>query len=154
VTPVLQFRVTGLPAAQGSKRHVGNGIMVESSKAVKPWRQDVVAAAQAATEGTDWEAPAHAKAILVFYFRRPRSHYRTGRFSDQLRPDAPAYHSTKPDADKLARSTFDALTTAAVIKDDCTVVDFRAQKRYAADNEPAGALILLTTANNELPDGG
>ena len=29
MTPV-EFEVVGLPAAQGSKRHVGNGVMVES----------------------------------------------------------------------------------------------------------------------------
>ena len=33
--------VLGLPAAQGSKKHVGRGILVESSKKVAPWRQDV-----------------------------------------------------------------------------------------------------------------
>ena len=43
----LTFRVYGTPAPQGSKRHVGRGVMVESSKKVAPWRQDVVAAAAA-----------------------------------------------------------------------------------------------------------
>ena len=33
--------VIGIPAPQGSKRHVGHGIMIENSKRVKPWRQDV-----------------------------------------------------------------------------------------------------------------
>lgn len=154
--PVLSFRVVGSPAPQGSKtayanKATGRAHMVESSKSVKPWRQDVVAAAQAATEGTDWAAPAQAKAILVFYFRRPKSHYRTGRNAHMLKPDAPAYHSTKPDGDKLCRSTFDALTTAAVIKDDCTIVDFRVQKLYVPATVPSGASIWLTAAGNELP---
>ena len=34
-----RFAVLGLPAPQGSKRHVGEGRMVESSKRVKPWRR-------------------------------------------------------------------------------------------------------------------
>ena len=34
----VSFNVIGIPGAQGSKRHVGNGVMVESSKKVKPWR--------------------------------------------------------------------------------------------------------------------
>ena len=38
----------GQPAPQGSKRHVGKGVMVESSKKLRPWRQDVKAAAEAA----------------------------------------------------------------------------------------------------------
>ena len=37
--------VRGVPAPQGSKRHIGHGIMIENSKKVKPWRQDVRAAA-------------------------------------------------------------------------------------------------------------
>jgi len=32
--------VLGIPAAQGSKKHVGRGILIESSKKVAPWRQD------------------------------------------------------------------------------------------------------------------
>ena len=39
-----RFAVFGLPAPQGSKRHVGEGRMVESSKRVKPWRRQVAAA--------------------------------------------------------------------------------------------------------------
>ena len=36
------FHITGItPAPQGSKRHVGNGRMVESSAKVKPWREAV-----------------------------------------------------------------------------------------------------------------
>lgn len=42
----------GTPAPQGSKRHVGNGVMVESSKRLRPWRQDVKAAAEAARRAT------------------------------------------------------------------------------------------------------
>ena len=49
IMPFLLERATvnGLPAPQGSHKHVGGGRMVESSKKVKPWRQDVKAAAEA-----------------------------------------------------------------------------------------------------------
>lgn len=46
----VQFDVLGVPAAQGSKRHVGNGRMVESSKALHPWRDSVAAAARDAAK--------------------------------------------------------------------------------------------------------
>ena len=36
--PFLSFDVKGVPGAQGSKRHVGRGVMLESSKKVAPWR--------------------------------------------------------------------------------------------------------------------
>lgn len=45
---MIAFDVYGEPAPQGSKRHVGGGRMIESSAKVKPWRQDVVAAAREA----------------------------------------------------------------------------------------------------------
>ena len=34
---ILSFVVLGSPVGQGSKRHVGNGVMMESPK-LKPWR--------------------------------------------------------------------------------------------------------------------
>lgn len=140
----LSFHVTGLPAPQGSKRHVGNGIMVESSNAVTPWRQDVVAAAETVAREQDWQAPAQVDAIITFRFRRPKSHYRTGRNAHLLKGTAPTWHSNKPDVDKLQRSTFDALKTAAVIGDDCQIVAVYASKKWADANEPTGAHIILT----------
>lgn len=143
----LSFHVTGTPAPQGSKSHVGNGVMVESSKAVKPWRQDVVAAAEKAIaeRGREWHAATAAKVQVVFLFRRPKSHYRTGRNAHLLKPGAPMWHSNKPDLDKLLRSTFDALTTAAVIGDDCRIVHTDASKFWAAPDEPTGAHLEITT---------
>ena len=36
---MIEIKVIGLPAPQGSKRHVGHGVMIESSNNVKPWRE-------------------------------------------------------------------------------------------------------------------
>lgn len=44
---IVEFFASGTPAPQGSKRHVGRGIMIESSRKVRPWRAAVVAAAVA-----------------------------------------------------------------------------------------------------------
>ena len=38
---MIWFFVPGVPAPQGSKRHVGNGRMVESSKDLPAWRHSV-----------------------------------------------------------------------------------------------------------------
>ena len=57
----VTFRVEGMAAApQGSKRHVGKGVMIESCKAVKPWRLLVAQAAMARCDPacnawTDWQ---------------------------------------------------------------------------------------------------
>jgi Holliday junction resolvase RusA-like endonuclease len=129
----LRFQVLGVAAPQGSKRSVGRGIMIESSKAVRPWRDSVAYAAIDAAQHTDWTPPGAARVSLWFFFSRPRSHYRTGRHSDQLRPSAPAAHTSRPDVDKLSRAVLDALTTSGVIRDDSTVAVLNATKAYVND---------------------
>jgi Holliday junction resolvase RusA-like endonuclease len=64
-----------------------------------------------------------------FYFERPRSHYRTGRFAHLLKPSAPIRPTVKPDTTKVLRALEDALTGIAW-KDDAQVVDQRARKFY------------------------
>lgn len=114
----MKFTVKGQPAPQGSKRHVGNGIMVESSKKVRPWRQDVKYAALEAM-GDDFEKfSGPVRMTLAFYHTRPKSHFRTGRNAHLLRDDAPTWKATSPDLSKLIRSTEDALTDAGVWVDD------------------------------------
>ena len=148
----LCFTVNGTPGAQGSKRSLGNGVMVESSKRVKPWRSDVKAAAEAAHLASDeWDRATGAVGVQVtFRFARPKSHYRTGRNAAILRDDAPTYVTShgKGDNDKLQRSTFDALTASGVIADDSLIVAVHAFKVYAAREELPGADIELYTVNN------
>ena len=142
----VEFRVNGLPAPQGSKRHLGNGIMVESSKKVRPWRTDVQLAAERAYSGDVISVPVHIN--VDFFFARPKSHYRTGKYSDLLKADAPLYASTHRlgDLDKLLRSTIDALsfvTGGCVIRDDCLVVSLSSTKRYTNAGTPPGAAIKV-----------
>lgn len=124
----VAFTVTGIPAPQGSKRHVGNGIMIESSKKVKPWREDVRAEALDAMNGT----PSYAGAVevkITFLLLRPKS-----------APKARVLPTVRPDLDKLARSTLDALKSAGVYADDSQVTDLIVCKRYGVT---AGAEILV-----------
>jgi Holliday junction resolvase RusA-like endonuclease len=55
--PDLIVTVHGNPAPQGSKRHVGGGVMVEMSKAVKPWREAIKHAALAVIPQLDEHFP-------------------------------------------------------------------------------------------------
>jgi Holliday junction resolvase RusA-like endonuclease len=138
----LSFFVAGNPAPQGSKRHVGNGVMVESSKAVKPWRQDVAAAARQAIASVGHEPYSGPVCVSVdFYFTRPKAHFGTGRNADRLKDTAPEWVVRNPDVDKLLRSTFDALTVAGIWRDDNLAAQVFAGKRYG---DQAGALIHLS----------
>ncbi len=122
---MIRFEVSAVPGPQGSKRHLGNGMMIESSKKVKPWRQAVkLAAMQAKTAGfVPFSGPVAMK--VTFYLRKPQ------------RPKHPLYPITYPDASKLLRSTEDALTEAGVWLDDALVVEHEVKKRFG---EPGASI--------------
>jgi crossover junction endodeoxyribonuclease RusA len=130
VIPVCEFFVDGSPAAQGSKRHVGNGRMVEQSKNVGPWRDRVAWWARQIYSG-----PLLLGAVVLrleFVMPRPTS--------TPKRRTPPAIK--RPDADKLQRAVFDSLT-GIVWKDDSQVVDVHAVKRLAELGESPGARITV-----------
>ena len=128
-----------VPAPQGSKRHVGNGVMVESCKTVKQWR---AAVADAAVQQGATPLAGTVEMDAVFVFPRPRSHYGTGKNADKLKASAPELHSVRPDVSKLLRSTEDALSSLAY-QDDARIARTTACKRYAAQGELPGALIVV-----------
>ncbi|MEU8780032.1 RusA family crossover junction endodeoxyribonuclease [Streptomyces sp. NPDC048637] len=136
---MIEIDVIGTPAPQGSKRHVGGGRMVESSKKVKPWRNAISTEALNHTFGT-WP---YVAVFATFRLKRPKSHYRTGRFADQLKADAPEYPAKYPDVDKLCRSTLDGLKAGGAFADDAQVVKLYAHKVYATREEEPGALIRV-----------
>lgn len=139
--------VHGTPAPQGSKTLVrlpdGRTAMRESSSAVKPWRTTVEDACRDAGHA-GLRLPGPLTVRLYFRLPRPKSHYRA---NGDLRPDAPVWHARTPDVDKLARSTFDALTTAGVITDDAVISQLIASKQYADGS--TGARITLTPIEQE-----
>lgn len=124
--------VYGAPAPQGSKKFVGlaksgRGILAESSKKVRPWRQDVKAAALAVRAGAaPIDAPVRAR--MVFTMPKPASAPKKKR----------TYPCKMPDLSKLVRSTEDALTEAGIWKDDARVVEYdRLAKVYPGEDPEA-----------------
>lgn len=125
--------VPGRPAAQGSKRHVGRGILIEQSKAVAPWRTSVAWHAAQAYAG-----PVLDEALVVrieFVMPRPAG--------CPKRTTPPAVK--RPDIDKLARAVLDALS-GVIWRDDSLIVDLHPTKRIAEIGETPGAHIHITTA--------
>ena len=129
---VLEMFVPGRPAPQGSKRHVGHGIMVESSKALAPWRTTVAWHASQQFTG----APLTGALAVVVEFVMPRP-------SGMPKRRATPPHTKRPDPDKLIRSVLDALSEV-VWRDDAQIVDLHPTKRYAELNEQPGARITVT----------
>jgi crossover junction endodeoxyribonuclease RusA len=126
--PALQFFCPGVPIAQGSKRHVGRGILVESSKDLGPWRQAICMQAIMEGKGLKLFDPILLRAC--FWFQRPKTHFRTGKHQGQLKDSAPTFRASQPDLDKLLRALFDALTASGVVQDDRQIVMVEAEKRY------------------------
>lgn len=136
----LVLRVYGTePGPQGSKRHVGNGRMIEASKKVAPWRAAVALEIQKAWLAFDgfviFDEPVEVE--VTFYLPRPSTVKR-------ILPSVP------PDVDKLARSTLDGLVQGGALVDDSLVVNLTALKRYA-DGRPIGADIVIKTLQNDTP---
>jgi Holliday junction resolvase RusA-like endonuclease len=145
----MTFYVHDRPAPQGSKRIYPNGGMKESSPGLGNWRAAVVHAALNAKgdigSGVIFPKPMPLRLSITFHFKRPKNHYRTGKFQDQLKPDAPHYMAQMPDLSKLIRATEDAITQAAVWTDDAQVVMIHAHQVYN-DNADEGAAITIMEA--------
>jgi crossover junction endodeoxyribonuclease RusA len=145
----LKFFVAGQPVSQGSMKCVGarggfHQLIASNKDTLNPWRELVQARAEHAAAYRQWVPLDCAEARLVFRFDRPQSHYRTGRFADLLRDDAPLYPATAIDVDKAIRAIFDALTNARVVTDDAVIVTVTAAKRYATPEHPAGVNVVLS----------
>lgn len=137
---ICQFDVFGMPAPQGSKKFVGTnkagrGALVESSKKVRPWRQDVKAAAVMAREtlwlaaavGTD-PCPLDGPLWVSMVFTMPKPASAPKR--RQTWPDK------KPDLSKLARSTEDAISDAGLWADDARVVEYARLAKVFPGEDP------------------
>ena len=140
--PAVDLFVAGRPAPQGSKdafrhKHSGKVVVIEKSKAVKPWREDVRQALldEHGNARTCFDGPVVVE--LQFVMPRPKSMPKT-------RATPP--HTKKPDVDKLARALLDAIASAGVLVDDTHVVDLHATKRTAELTETAGCHITIRDA--------
>lgn len=157
----LTFFVTGTPAPGGSKTvfpiwrrdgslvtTIRNGrvwpvfnVTDDAGEGNKAWRKDVAFQAKQFMGGRQpFEGP--LKVEFVFHLRRPRCHYRTGRFAACLKGDAPQHHTQMPDALKFARSTEDALT-GIVWVDDSQTKRICSEKLWANPGDPIGCRITL-----------
>lgn len=147
----IAIRVHGVPIPQGSKSaSVINGRAVlrdANDKTLAPWRRHVTAAARDQTRYTD-TIHGPIRVWVRFTFERPPSHYGSGRNAHLVKDSAPRFAGRAcGDLDKLQRAIFDALTDAQVWHDDTQVVDVRARKFYAGEDDlaldQAGVDIIL-----------
>lgn len=144
----VEIHVPGIPRPGGSKRHIGRGILIDAGKHTKEWRAIVAFAGRDAMRSAEpMDGPLCVD--VVFWMPRPKSHYKTGKNAGTLKADAPQYHTSKPDATKLWRSTEDALTGIAW-RDDAQIATQRITKRYG---DKPGADIIIGQLNSQRAEG-
>ena len=71
---------------------------------------------------------------LTFWFRRPKSHYGTGKNAGKLKECMGRdmrHHTKKPDLDNLAKAVMDVLTRLGAWTDDAIVVRLCASRNWA-----------------------
>lgn len=132
MTQTLTFFTPGTPRPQGSKRYIGGGRSIESSKHLPAWRKALTTSAETAhNHKPPIQGPITITAIFIF--PRPK------RLKNKTEP-----HTKTPDLDKLQRALGDALTQSGAINDDSQITTWITHKRYAHPGETPGAHIHLT----------
>src|SRR5690606_1838966 len=128
-TPMVRFTVYGQAQPKGSaKAFLPKGwtrpVVTSDNRSLKVWEQTVRGRLQrvmAETPKADLEALFDGPVLVALEFHLPRP---------KSLPKRVTLHTKKPDVDKLARGTIDALN-GVLIADDNQVVEVRARKVYA-----------------------
>lgn len=144
---IVAFQVRGCPAPKGSgramliggkARHVPSGSSA-NQRALRSWDANVRDAAAEAI-GERIEPPfvgLPLRCEITFYLIRPAGHW--GKKG--LKPSAPPYPFTKPDAGKLARSTEDSMK-GIIFDDDSRIVDSISRKRWADPGKEGASIVV------------
>ena len=124
---IQQFRANYKPTALKRPRLVRSNVVYDPSKKdKKEWLQTVLQYIPKQA----YKGPLMIN--LEFYFKRPKNHYRSGKYCDQLKPSAPMIHTFMPDIDNLSKFILDAMN-AHFFEDDRQVVELNSHKEYIND---------------------
>lgn len=130
----VTFFVAGRPVQKGSKRamvhpHTGRAMMLDDNREkLRQWASDVKTAAAAACMAKFFQPLGDAVGVRIeFRIPRPKAHFFAG---GKLRAGAPQFCGKRPDIDKLARATIDALS-GIVFRDDSQIAVASLAKLYA-----------------------
>jgi len=73
------------------------------------------------------------KCTLDFYCKRPKNHYRSGKYSDLLKDNAPKYNTNNKDLDNMVKFVLDALNDKLYV-DDCQIIEINCRKMYTEED--------------------
>ena len=85
---------------------------------------------------------------INFYFTRPKNHFRSGKLSHILKPNAPFYHNGRRDIDNLVKFVLDALNKHAY-KDDGQISLLKSGKFYCSNITQARIEVSITSLGDD-----
>jgi len=135
---MINFTIKGKPTPQPRPRFVNRGKFVTVFDPAKESKKAFLLECMphAPIEPFD-EA---VSVDITFYFPRPKSHFRTGKFANELKVTAPEYHTSKPDIDNLQKHFFDSLN-GVFWKDDSVIDEIVAKKSWALEGSTVAKII-------------
>jgi Holliday junction resolvase RusA-like endonuclease len=131
----ISFIVLGDPKGQPRPKAFvrGGHAAVYDPGTAEGWKNSIaVAAKEAGAVGIMLKGPLCVS--LCCWFKRPQSHYRTGKRSSELRDGIDLWHTKKPDADNVFKAAADALTHLGVWRDDSQIAEVKIKKYYTDSN--------------------
>jgi Holliday junction resolvase RusA-like endonuclease len=117
---IIKIQVLGEPKGCPRPRFTRNGHTYKPGTD-KQWRDALAWQLKPKAPDSPLEGP--LRLMLRFYFPRPKYHAKM--------EELPHYKTSKPDADNLAKTVMDAMTSAGYWKDDNQVAVLRVCKFYS-----------------------
>ena len=124
----MEIRIPGKPIAKARPRFARRGKFVTTYSAQETEEGKFYMLAR---EQVKEKMTGPLKVSIFLRFKRPKSHYGTGKNASKLKPGSPsAYeHTSKPDVDNCAKFIMDCLNELAW-HDDTQIVSLRVTKMY------------------------
>ena len=112
--------------AQKRHRHTKRGMVYDPSSKDKK-----IAIQQIKEQFTGEPYTDGLKISFIFHIKRPKAHFRTGKYSNELKKTAPVYHTKRPDIDNFVKFYLDVMQMdQTVYLDDSQVIEIHAKKEY------------------------
>ena len=145
---MIEFKVIGTPKPQSRPKAFSRGKFTSVYSPVTAWRNDVKYAAHKIYE-KQGQIDGAVIVDIEYYFKRPKSHYGTGKNSDVLKASAPKNMVKRPDLDNLNKAVLDAIQDANLMADDSAVVRLMSTKHYVFRDYAEGARINIWPIGEE-----
>ena len=120
--------ITGIPSSQKRHRHTRSGIVYDPSSSDK--KNFIL---KLLDHKPDKPINGSITILITFVFPYPKKYFRSGRYKDLLKDNAPKHHAVKPDLDNLIKFLLDVLQDAKFIDNDSRICEILAKKCYGKD---------------------